>query len=160
MRKMIIPALAAVLALGACTGQSTSQGGFEAQGLSAPVSVATWWSVDNGAAAVAVYQNLLAKLDAAVKARDLGAVQTTIREFGETRNFDAQNSYQHPVTDMNVQNKWQAILIDVDGLVDSFNSNVVETDFGKLPDAEVTENSFKQSLADFQTYVSNLVRKN
>jgi hypothetical protein len=116
-----------------------------------PYTAAQWY--DHYSVLFNIYEAELQELDAAVAKHDMSLVQSYLKMITETKNTDTDISLDHPISDMHSQNIFTSFLFDVDDLVQSYQSNVVDDDFAAVSDAQKTEASFRQSLHDFQSSI-------
>lgn len=156
MHKRIVSlGVGCLIALTACTGTSGSGSDTPASlpVSPSPVSLADWWNKQGGAQTIQLFQSSLNDLDEAVSNHSVEGVRTELELLAHTRTIEADEQILHPISNIDANNRWTAILFDFDGVSASYEKNVVESNFAHLADAQITEATFKKNLSDFEAWV-------
>lgn len=157
---MTCAALAGLLTLSACAPVGSAPGPqWSAVATPVPVSLPDWWNKQDGSQQVDNYRSILSGLDKAAKDHSLGGTASELKVLTETKQVDLQATLAHPISDQHAANRWTAVLFDVDGLVSSYQHNVIDDNFAGLSRAETTEAAFRKSLNDFQSWVNQQLGK-
>lgn len=149
---VVAPLLALTAACGSVSHHATPDWSPTASPV--PISVSDWYHNHN---IVSKYSTILGQLDSAVHAHSVSRVKDALARLEQTKTSDMQEYMTRPTTNTNVNNRLSALAADVDGLVDSFQDNVVSSNFTGLSRALVTEASFKDSLSELNSYVKKLL---